>query len=76
MRGAPWPRLGSTEHEKKEVGTIEPEKIAKQRRIVKRNYVDSLSLHVGFAGLEYLLVLNYPIVTKKLTDFRSRRLAG
>jgi hypothetical protein len=49
MRGTPKPRLGSIEHEKKAVGRIEPEKIAKQQSIVRKNYVDSFALPVGFA---------------------------
>ena len=74
MRGTQRPKLGSTEHEKKEVAKIEGEKIAQQQKIVKRNYVDSLALPVGFARLEYLLVSNYPIVIKSSTDFKIQKI--
>ena len=43
MRETTRLRRGSIEHEKREVAKIEAEKIAKQQRIVKRNYVDSLA---------------------------------
>jgi hypothetical protein len=44
--------------------------------IMKRNYVESLALPVGFARLEYLLVSNYPTVKKVRRTPRSRRLVG
>jgi hypothetical protein len=74
MQGTPRPKIGSTEHEKKEVVKTEPEKLAKRRRIVKRNYVDSLALPVGFARLEYLLVSYYPIVIKSSMDFKIQKI--
>ena len=74
MRGTQRPKLGSSEHEKKKVVKIEAERIAQQQKIVKRNYVDSLALPVGFARLEYLLVSNYPIVIKSSTDFKIQKI--
>jgi hypothetical protein len=47
MRGTSQPKLGSTEHEKKEAGKIEANKIIKQQRMVKKNYVNFLALPVG-----------------------------
>lgn len=74
MRGTPRPKIESTEHEKKEVVKTELKKLAKLRRIVKRNYVDSLALPAGFAKPEYLLVSNYPIVTKSSMDFKIQKI--
>jgi hypothetical protein len=49
MRGISQLRHKSIEHGKREVVKIEAEKIAKQSRRAKMNYVDFLALPVGFA---------------------------
>ena len=74
MRETTQLRHESTEREKREVMKIEAEKIARQWMMAKRNYADSLALPVGFARLEYLLVLNYPTVTKSSTDSKIQRI--
>jgi hypothetical protein len=61
-------RYESIEHVKRDVVKIEVERIAKQLRKVKWNYMDSLALTVWFARLEYMLVSNYPIITKSSTN--------
>jgi hypothetical protein len=61
-------RYESIEHVKRDVVKIEVERIAKQLRKVKWNYMDSLALPVWFARLEYMLVSNYPIITRSSTN--------
>jgi hypothetical protein len=44
---------------------------------MRKSIVGSLALPVGFARLEYLIVLNYPTITKKNRRTpRSRGLVG